>query len=112
MIDPAFKNINRLFFLSVENADNDPPRKSLFNYHITISRIKAFDVLISKKSWFNKPVKNIQKTYEKVVQMSINDDDKTGNLLGYLYHQKYHKPIDIDLSRQANTNIAEQINSV
>ena len=37
--------------------------------------------------------------------MSRNDDYTTGNLLDYLYHQKFYKRIGIDLSRQANTSI-------
>ena len=41
--------------------------------------------------------------------MSINDDYTTGNLLDYLYHQNYHKLVGIDLSRQANTSIPQQI---
>ena len=32
--------------------------------------------------------------------MSRNDDYTTGNILDYLYHQKYYKLIGIDLSRQ------------
>ena len=32
------------------------------------------------------------------------------NLLDYLYHQKYYKLIGIDLSRQRNTPILQQIN--
>ena len=42
--------------------------------------------------------------------MSNNDDYTTGYLLDYLYHQNYHKPIGIDLSRQINTRIPQQIN--
>ena len=42
--------------------------------------------------------------------MSRNNDYTTGNLLDYLHHQKYYKLIDIDLSRQANTSIPQQIN--
>ena len=34
----------------------------------------------------------------------------TIQLLDYLYHQNYYKLIGIDLSRQANTNILQQIN--
>ena len=44
--------------------------------------------------------------------MSKNDDYTTGNLLDYLYHQKYYKLIGLDLSRQTNTNIPQQINFV
>ena len=44
--------------------------------------------------------------------MSRNDDYTTGNLLDYLYHQHYYKLIGIDLSRQTNTNIPQQINFI
>ena len=42
--------------------------------------------------------------------MSLDNDYTTGNLLDYLYHQKHYKLIAIDLSRQANTTISQQIN--
>ena len=41
--------------------------------------------------------------------MSRNDDYTTGNLLDYLYHQNYYRLIGIDLSRQTNTNIPQQV---
>ena len=44
--------------------------------------------------------------------MSRNNDYTTGKLLNYLYHQNYYKLIDIDLLRQANTSIAQQINFI
>ena len=44
--------------------------------------------------------------------MSRNDDYTTGNLLDYLYHQKYYKLIGIDLLRQQNMSIPEQIKLV
>ena len=55
-------------------------------------------------------MKNKQEVYGKRIEMSRNDDQTTGNLLDYLYHQKYFKPIGIDLSRQVNINILQQIN--
>ena len=33
-----------------------------------------------------------------------------GNVLDYFYHQNYYKLIGIDLSRQMNTSIPQQIN--
>ena len=42
--------------------------------------------------------------------MSKNDDYTTGNLLYFSYHQNYYILIGIDLSRQTNTNIPQQIN--
>ena len=44
--------------------------------------------------------------------MSRNDDYTTGNLLDYLYHQKYYKLIGKDLSSQTNTRIPQQVNFV
>ena len=44
--------------------------------------------------------------------MSKNDDYTTGNLLSYLYYQKYYKLIDIDLSRKTNASIPQQINFI
>ena len=50
--------------------------------------------------------------YQKSIEMSRINDHSTGNLLDYLYHQKYYKLIGIDLSRQTNTSISQQINFV
>ena len=44
--------------------------------------------------------------------MSGNDDYKRGNLLDYLYHQNYYKLIAIDLSRQINMTIPQQVNFI
>ena len=44
--------------------------------------------------------------------MSRNDDYVRGNIIDYSYHQKYHKLIGIDLSRETNTSIPQQINFV
>ena len=42
--------------------------------------------------------------------MSRNNDYTTGKLLDISYHQNYYKLIGIDLSRQTNTRIPQQIN--
>ena len=44
--------------------------------------------------------------------MTRNNDSKTGNLLDYLYHQNYYKLLGINLSRQTNTNIPQQMNFI
>ena len=48
--------------------------------------------------------------YENHIEMSRNNDYTTGNSLDYLFHQNYHKPIGISLSRQTNKLILQQIN--
>ena len=79
---------------------------------MALVEIKDFNELIDNKSLFNQPVKNKQEADEKLVEMLRNDDFTTGNLLDYLYHQKYYKLIGTDLSRQRNTTISQQINFV
>ena len=61
--------------------------------------------------FFDQTVKR-QQAYEILIEMSRNDDYTTGNLLDYLYHQKYYKLIAIDLWRQTNTSIPQQINFI
>ena len=71
---------------------------------------KDFNALIDNKLFFDQVGRNKQKTYEKLIKMSRNDDYAAENLLEYLYHQSYYKLIGIDLSRQANTSTPQQIN--
>ena len=42
--------------------------------------------------------------YEKLVEMSRNNNCTTENLLYHFYYQKYYKLIGIDLSRQTNAS--------
>ena len=74
--------------------------------------IKYFNPLNDTKPFFDQTVKNKQDTYERLTEMSRNNDYTTGNLLDYLNHQKYYKITGIDLSRQTNISIPKQINFV
>ena len=103
LIDPTFRNINRLFVLSFKNGNNDPTRDSFNKYHMRLVEIKDLNVLIDNEPFFDQPVRNKQEAYEKLIKMSRNDYYNTGNFLDYLYYQKYYKLIGIDLSRQTNT---------
>ena len=60
--------------------------------------------------FFDQSVKNKQEAYEKLLEMSRNNDYTAANLLDYFYHQKYYKLIGIDLSRQTNRSITQKIN--
>ena len=48
--------------------------------------IKDFNALIDNRPFFDQPIKNKQKAYEKLIELSRNDDYTAGNLLDYLYH--------------------------
>ena len=45
------------------------------------------------------PVKN-EEAYERIIEMSNNNDNTTGNLLDFTYFKKHYKIIAIDLSKQ------------
>ena len=72
--------------------------------------IKDFNALIDSKPFFDQPVQNKKEPSEKPVEMSRNVGYTTRNLLDFLYHKKYYNIIGIDLSRQTNTSIPQQIN--
>ena len=65
LIDPTFRNINRLFVLSFKNCDKDPTRHSFDQYYMPLVQNKDFNALIDKKPLFDQPVKNKQEAHKK-----------------------------------------------
>ena len=77
LIDPIFisnRNINRLFVLSFKNGSGNPTRNSFDEYYIRLVEIKDFNALIYNKPVFDQPVKNRQEGYEKLTEVSRNND--------------------------------------
>ena len=70
-----------------------------FEKHMPLVEIKDHNALTDNEPFFDQPV---EKT-------STNYDYTTGNLLYYLHCQNYYKLNGIDLLRQTNTNIPQQI---
>ena len=58
LIDPTFRNINRLFVLSFKNGNDDPSRDVFDKYYMPLVEIKDFNALIDNKPFFDQPVKN------------------------------------------------------
>ena len=117
LIDPTFTNVNRLFVLSFQriagedNATKDY-RDYFSHYYVPSIRIKDFDVLIDGKSFFDLPVKNEEETYEKIIDMSNNNDYTTGNLLDFGNFKENYKLIAIDLSKQTKLKDPQQISFI
>ena len=79
--DPTFSNNNRTFVCSiVQSYKNDPKRNYFDKYYMTPVEIKDFNVLINKKPFFYYPIKNKQDAYEKLVEISANNDYTIGNV--------------------------------
>ena len=101
LIDPTFSNVNRLFVLSFSRNNNNTDNRDPFsNYYILHVEIKYFNVLIDGKSFLDLPVKHEEKAYEKIIDMSNNNDYTAGNLLDLAYFKENYKLIAIDLSKQ------------
>ena len=83
-------------------------RDSFSDYYVPNVKIKDFNVLIDGKSFFNLPVKNEEETYEKIIEMSNNNDYTTGNLLDFAYFKENYKLIAVDLSKQTKSKDPQQ----
>ena len=67
------------------------------------------------KVFFDVLIKNKEETYQKIIEMSKNNDYTTGNLLDYECFSKHYILSAIDLSKQIeleNPNLKQQFNSI
>ena len=96
-------------FTRTNAGDN---RDSFSDYYVTYVEIKDFNVLIDGKSFFDLPVKNEEEAYEKIIEMSNNNDYTTGNLLDFGYFKKNYRLIAIDLSKQTELKDQQQISFI
>ena len=62
--------------------------------------VKDFNVITDKLAFFDLPTKTEEEAYEKIIDISKNNEYTTGTLLDYDYFKKYYKLIAIDLSKQ------------
>ena len=113
LIDPTFTNVNRLFVLSYRTADD---RQSFSQFYLPNVMVKDYDVIIDKLAFFDLPIKVEEKAYEKIIDISRNNEYTTGNLLDYDYFKRNYQLIAIDLSKQQvlqeNEDLIQQINFI
>ena len=113
LIDPTFTNVNRLFVLAYQTAND---RQSFSQFYLPRVMVKDFNVIIDKLAFFDLPIKPEEEAYEKIIDISRNNEYTTGNLLDYDYFKKYYKLIAIDLSKQQllqeKEDLIQQINFI
>ena len=113
LIDLTFTNVNRLFVLAYRTADD---RQSFSPFYLPNVMVKDYDVIIYKLGFLDLPIKTEEKAYEKIIDVSRNNEYITGNLLDYDYFKKYCKLIAIGLSKkqvlQENEDLIQQINFI
>ena len=112
LIDPTFTNVNKLFVLTYQTADD---RQSFSQFYLPRVMVKGYNVIIDKLAFFDLPIKTEEEAYEKIIDVSRNNEFTTGILLDYDYFKKHYKLIAIDLSKQVlqeNKDLIEQINFI
>ena len=81
LIDPTFTNVNRLLVLAYQTADD---RQSFGQFYLPKVMVKDFNIIIDKLAFFDLPIKT-EEVYEKIIDISRNNEYTTGNLLDYDY---------------------------
>ena len=113
LIDPTFTNVNRLFVLAYQNADD---RQSFSQFYLPRVMVKGNNVIIDKLAFFDLPIKTEEEAYEKIIDICRNNEYRTGNLLDYDYFKKHYKSIAIYLSKQQllqeNEDLIQKINFI
>ena len=80
LIDPTFTNVNRLFVLACQNADN---RQSFSQFYLPNVMVKDLNVINDKLAFFDLSIKTEEEAYEKLIDISRNNEYATGNLLDF-----------------------------
>ena len=65
-----------------------------------------------QKILFELPVKNEEEAYEKIIEISRNNDCTTGNLLDFAYFKENYRLIAIDLSKQTKLKGSQEISFI
>ena len=76
--------------------------------------IKDYKVLIGNKGFFDIPIKNKEKAYEKIMEMSKNNEYTTGYSLNYDF-PKHQGLVALDLKMQIeleDTDQTQQVNFI
>ena len=77
LIDSTFTNVNKLFFLAYQAADD---RQSFSQFYLPRAMVKDYNVIIDKLAFFDLPIKTEEEAYEKIIDISRNNKYTTGNL--------------------------------
>ena len=115
LIDPTFTNVNRLFVLAYQIAND---RQSFSQFYLPNVMIKDYNVIIDKLAFFDLPIKTEEEAYEKLWTLVeiMNIQQVITFTSNYDYFKKYYKLIAIDLSKQQvlqeNEDLIQQINFI
>ena len=85
LIDPTLTNVNKSFVLAYQTADD---RQSFSQFYLPRVMVKDYNVIIDKLAFFDLPIETEEEAYEKIIDISRNNEYTTGKLLDYDYFKK------------------------
>ena len=113
LIDSTPSKDNKLFVLSFKNEEN---RTSFSECYTPEVEIKDFSVLnVVVPIVVDVAIKNKEESWQKVIEMTKNNNYATGSLYYYKHFSKHYKLIAIDLSKQIeleNSDLKRQIHFI
>ena len=74
LVDPTFTNVNRLFVLSYATDDDNYNRQSYSQFYLPKVMVKDYNVIIDKLAFFDLPIKTEEEAYEKIIDLSRNNE--------------------------------------
>ena len=103
----------QLFVLAYQTTND---RQSFSQFYLPKITVKDYNVIIDKLAFFDLLIKTEEEAYEKIIDISRNNEYTTGNLLNYDYFKKHYKLIAIHLSKQQvlqeKEDLIQQINFI
>ena len=107
LLNASLQGVKRVFVLSYfvaagNNADEEMGIKDNKKYFLPRGEIKNCKVLIDGRIFYDQPINDIIKQYDKVrkVSMGYGVEYTTGCLLGYAHFKDNYRLIAVDLSNK------------
>ena len=105
LLNASFQGVKRLFVLAYFIADGGNDEAHIKNnrkYFLPRGEIKNYNVLIDGRYFYDQPINDLIKQYDKIRKVSTGyvDDCVTGCLLDYAYCKNNYKLIAVGLSKQ------------
>ena len=72
-------------FTNIINEANIDDRQSFSQFYLPNVMVKDYNVIIDKLAFFDLPIKTEEEAYEKIIDISRNNEYTTDNLLDYDY---------------------------
>ena len=91
-----------VYFIAADAENNEAGIKNNRKYFLPRGKIKNYNVLIDGRSFYDQPINDLIKQYDKVTKVSTgqSDDYTTGSLLDYAYFKDNYRLIAAYLSKQ------------